>query len=331
MAVAAEVSVSLVSYAHGTTVGDLVSETEGHLYGLQRAALNDLNGSVTTAATTLTVTDSLDGIRAGAYIEVDDEEMYVRSTAGQVATVRRGMNGTTAASHDDGSLVRVEPRFSRSRILAALRGDIESWPGTVYARYVGQLSVGSHTRSLDVAGLAGIEGAQLIAAQRSPLAAYEQTWATIPGARLSRRQATSDFPSGYALEFPNFGGNQSATYWGWDDWGTIVNVSAFTALVRVKARFNTSIFSSGTDVGQVMGMPLALANIAPYGAAARLLVTRDIARTDPSAKGRSRPSEEVRVGDATSTARSLLAFRDLQLAEAAKTIFLAEEGWALYT
>lgn len=324
-------SVALVTYSHGVTVGDLATDTEGSLYGLQRAALNDLDGSVTTAATSLTFTDSADGIRAGAYIEVDDEEMYVRSVSGSVATVRRAMNGSTAAAHDDGALIRVEPRFSRNRILSALRAEIESWPGTVYARYVGTLDVASTTRTLDISGLAGIEGAQLISAQRSPLAAYEQTWPTIPNARLTRRQVTGSFPSGYALEFPNWGGNQSANYWGWDDWGTIVNVSAFTALVRVKARFSTSIFSSGVDVGQVMGMPLAVANIAPIGAAARLMMAVDVNRTDTLAKGRSRPAEEVRVGDATSTARSLLAYRDSLLAEASRTLYLSEEGWGLQT
>jgi hypothetical protein len=37
------------------------------------------------------------------------------------------------------------------------------------------------------------------------------------------------------------------------------------------------------------------------------------------------------VGDATSTARSLLQYRDTLLAEASKTLYLAEEGFGLQT
>lgn len=324
-------AVSLVPYSHGVTVADLIERCAGHLYGLQRVSLNQLNGALTTATTTVTMADSMDGVRAGAYIEVDTEEMYVRSTTGQAATVRRGMNGSVATIHTDTSLVRVEPRFAQVKILQALRAEIESWPFSVYARYVGELSVGSTTRAVDVAGLAGVDGAQLLAAQRNPLASFDSVWPTIPAARLTRRQDGVSFPSGYALEFPNYGGNMGQRLWGYDDIGTITNFSAFTALVRVKARFNTSIFTSGTDVGQVLGMPLALAEIAPVGAAAKLLMTRDIPRTDAAAMGRSRPTEEVHVGDATQTARALLAYRDGLLAEAAKSLFLSEEGFRLET
>lgn len=324
-------TLSLVPYSHGLTVGDLIARTEKNCYGLQRTELNSLATTATTAATTMTMADSMAGVRAGAYIEVDSEEMYVRSADENtlIATVRRGMNGTTAAQHTFDSLVRVEPRFSQQAIIQALRADIASWPSTVYARYVGELSVPSTTRGVDVDGLAGVDGAQLIVAQRAPLYLFETVWPTIPSARLSRRQDTAQYPSGYALEFPNYGGNMGPRTWGVDDIGYVQNFSAFTALARCKAPFNLSIFSTGTDVGQVIGMPLTVAEIAPIGAAARLLMTRDISRTDANAMGRSRPAEEVKVGDATQTARALMQFRDSLLAEAAKSLYLSEEGFRL--
>lgn len=324
-------SLTLVTFSHGVTVNDLVDRTTSMLYGLDRTELNQLNGAITDTATTLTFADSLNGIRPGAYVEVDDEDMYVRSTSGATAVVRRGMNGTTAASHDDVSLVRVEPRFSRSRIVQALRADITSWPSSVYARYLGTLDVGSNVRGVDVDGLAGVDGAQLLAAQRAPVGGLDTPWPTVPGARMVRRQATANFASGYALEFPNFGGNQGGRWWGWDDWAGIVDTSTFSVQLRVKAPYNTAVFSSGTDVGTVLGMPLAVAEIAPYGAAARLMSTRDIARTDTSALGRARIADEVHVGDQTSTANALWARRDYLLAEAAKSLFLSEDGMPSYS
>ena len=324
-------SLSLATFSHGLTVEDLIDRTIGHLYGNQRTALNVLDASMTTATTSMTLTDSLDGIRAGAYIEVDDEVMYVRSATGAVATVRRGMLGTDAAAHVDESLVKVEPRFRRQQIIQALRAEIESWPFTVYARYVGEVSVGTSVRGVDLAGLAGVDGAQLIAAQRSPLESNQTVWPTIPSARLERRQDLTDYPSGYALVFPNFGGNIGVTDRDWPYGYMVSNVSSFTARVRVKARFSTAIFSAGTDVGQVMGMPLACAEIAPVGAAARLVMTQDVARTDTNAYGRARAAEEVRAGDATSAGRSLLQWRDRLLDEAAKSLFMSEDSWVLQT
>jgi hypothetical protein len=324
-------SLSLVTYSHGLTVADLIARCEANLYGLQRTEINSLATTATTTATTMTMADAMSGVRAGSFIEVDQEECYVRSadTNTLIATVRRGMNGTTAAQHGFDSIVRVEPRFSQQHIIQALRADIASWPTTVYARYVGHLPVASTTRGVNVDGLAGIDGAQLIAAQRAPLYTFETVWPTIPNARLTRRQDTAQYPSGYALEFPNYGGNLGPRTWGIDDIGYVQNFSAFTALVRCKAPFDLSIFSAGVDVGQVIGMPLTVAEIAPVGAAARLLMTRDIPRTDTSAMGRSRPAEEVHVGDATQTARALLQFRDSLIAEAAKSLYLSEEGFRL--
>lgn len=322
-------SLSLVTFSHGTTVGDLIDKTDSHLYGNQRTGLNQLDSAMTTATTSMTLADSLDGIRAGAYVEVDDEVMYVRAATAPTATVRRGMLGTDAAAHADDSLVKVEPRFKRGQIIQALRAEIESWPFTVYARYVGDVSVGTSVRGVDLAGLAGVEGAQLIAAQRSPLESNSTVWPTIPSARMERRQDLTQYPSGYALVFPDFGGNSGVTNMDWPYGYVASSVSSFTARVRVKARFSTAIFSAGTDVGQVMGMPLACAEIAPIGAAARLVMTQDVARTDANAYGRSRAAEEVRAGDATSSGQSLLRWRDKLLDEAAKSLYLADEGWYL--
>lgn len=322
-------TIQLVTYSHGTTVGDLITMTEDHLGGAQRAGLNMLDAAIDADDVTVPLADSLDGIRPGAYIEIDDEVMYVRSVSAPNATVRRAQLGTTAAAHADESTVRVSPRFRRDQIRKNLRAEIESWPFSVYARYVGDLTASLGSRGVDMSGLAGIDGAQLVAAQRGPFG-DEAVWATVPGARLVRSQDLTGFPSGYALVFPDYGASRGGAWRDPYDGAVLTVGSSFSLRVRVKARFNTSTFASSTDVGMVLGMPYALAAIAPVGAAARLTAFTDIARTDTTAMGRSRPAEEVRAGDATSVSRALMDMRDRLLAEVAKSHFLSDEGWALY-
>jgi hypothetical protein len=69
-------------------------------------ARNDLNGSVTNVQTTVTLTSAADFPSDGNYrILIDSEILLVTSVSGAVLTVDRGVEGTTAAAHDDGALV----------------------------------------------------------------------------------------------------------------------------------------------------------------------------------------------------------------------------------
>lgn len=87
-------------------------------YATAWAALTTLSAAVlTTTVTTITVTDvDADGlygygiaISAGNLIRIDDELMEVLATvvATNVVTVRRGVNGSTAATHLNGASVEV--------------------------------------------------------------------------------------------------------------------------------------------------------------------------------------------------------------------------------
>lgn len=78
-------------------------------YSTAWEAVDTLGANITSSATSLTVAD-IDGmdswgfvprISAGNLIRIDDEMMYVNSTVTgtNTATVKRGVNGTTAAAH----------------------------------------------------------------------------------------------------------------------------------------------------------------------------------------------------------------------------------------
>jgi hypothetical protein len=299
-------AVALQTSTLGRTPTSLQPTIERYLYGNQRTQLNRLNGAMTTAATTMTLGFDLDGVRPGGYVEVDSELTYVWSTSGQVATVQRGMLGTTAASHVDLSVARIEPRFLQVEMLEEINKEIRSWPTNVYRRYVGDLAITAAQDAIDLDGLSGVLNAQLLRVQRSPDTAREEKWLRMEGARMERRQQSAAFPSGYALVIPS-------------DIGF-----ARTLRVVVRSPFSGTALAVGSDFGSV-GLTDDLVDIIPWGVVGRLLMTRDVARTDANAQGRSRPAEEVHAGDAVNVGRAMLQTRDQLLVEAANRL-VAEDG-----
>jgi hypothetical protein len=216
------------------------------------------------------------------------------------------MLGTTAATHADQTVAVVEPRFTRIGMLEEITKEIRSWPTNVYRRYVGDLSVAAQIRAIDAEGLSGVLGATITRIQVSPETANEETWPRLEGARMERRQNTTDFPSGYALIIPS----------------DLPNVRQLRVLAR--APFAGTNLGIADDFGSV-GLSDDLVDIIPWGVVGRLLMTRDVARTDANAQGRSRPAEEVRGGDAVQVARAMLEERDKMLNEAANRL-VAEDG-----
>lgn len=114
-----------------TTTDSLITEVEDHLLGGDRDALNELAASIVDSDTTMTFTMPLDAISEGSYLGIDLEVIYVKSvdSTSLVATVRRGMLGSTAAAHTDGALVYINPLFSKWQIWKALNVEIDSLSG----------------------------------------------------------------------------------------------------------------------------------------------------------------------------------------------------------
>lgn len=85
----------------------LVAEfaTFGSQRGVSINSPSDLNGSISSTVTSITVDDQ-DHFEAGNYISINSEVMKVnRLGTGEVLEVIRGMFGTTAASHGDGAVI----------------------------------------------------------------------------------------------------------------------------------------------------------------------------------------------------------------------------------
>ena len=297
---------SLVTYTTGSTPTTMLDEVERKLYGNQRTQLNRLSGTMSEVTTSMSLGFDLDGVRPGAYVEVDDEVVYVWTVSGADATVQRQMLGTTAAEHLGDTIVRVEPRFMRAEMINEIQKEIRSWPTNIYRRYSGDIGIAAQRNAVSLDGLFDVTGAALLRVQVSPETANEEKWLRVEGARLERRQDITGFPSSYALTVP-------ADY-----------PNPRTLRVLVRAPFSDAVVGPTSDFGSI-GMNRDLIDIIPWGVVGRLLMTRDVARTDASAQGRSRPAEEVRGGDAIQVGRAMLEERDRLLREAGNRL-VAEDG-----
>src|SRR5690349_10875429 len=109
-----------------TTTALLIEDTKRILHTGRPDQQNKLAADTTAGATSLSFSFPLDGIQAGATVQVGLELFYVWSVnaSAQTAVVQPAQQGSTAADHDSGDLVAVNPRFSDYAILRALNDDL---------------------------------------------------------------------------------------------------------------------------------------------------------------------------------------------------------------
>ncbi len=86
---------------------------------------DDSGTSVTKASRSIKVDDARHML-AGQTIFVDDEQMFIRSVGASVVTVERGINGTVAAEHLDGSLLKAL-QFPAEVVESTLLTAVDRW------------------------------------------------------------------------------------------------------------------------------------------------------------------------------------------------------------
>jgi len=98
-----------VSYLTGT---DVTNTTRELSYSATPRAIKNYTGDAATTLTadvtkTSTILDVEDGstLTALTYIDIDEEEMYIKSISGNKITVKRGQDGTSSAEHLRGTSV----------------------------------------------------------------------------------------------------------------------------------------------------------------------------------------------------------------------------------
>lgn len=113
-----------------------------------QASSATVNGNHSAAVTTLAVSDGTQ-LSAGDTLLIESEQVYVSAVSGNNLTVRRGVNGTTAASHSDGTAIAAvtyPPAVREACLLQAARrwmrrdpafATVNGLPGAQDARVAG--------------------------------------------------------------------------------------------------------------------------------------------------------------------------------------------------
>lgn len=279
------------------TLRDLISDTKRHLLGGDRPAMNKLAAAVDTTATTITLKYDIAQVKAGTYLEVDLELMYVWSTdaSNKTAEVERAQMGSTAASHAVNAVVTLNPRFPDFTIAKAINDDLLdlSAPSNgLYAVRVLELTGSAASNGYDLAGATNL--LEIVSVSTSVPGAA-RSWNPVTYFDLDHNAETDDFASGYALRLHE-------------------GVHAGRQLrVLYKASF-APLANLTDDVELVAGLPASMHDIPPMGAAVRLVAPREIARNDITSQGDSRRAQEVPPGAVASSMRTIAALRAQRIA-----------------
>lgn len=271
-----------------TTLAQLVDRTVNEwLEPNRRHAMTKLANAVSTADVALTLTYAA-GISRGTILSIDGEDVLVWAydpVNNATTDVLRGYRGSIATTHAAASLVELNARFPRSRVLQSLKEEIDGWGADLYqvvpvtVTGVANQSWVDLTTSPSITQCFGIIDARI---RRNQVGVVDATttsydrWPRI-NAKLFRDAPVTSFASGLAMKV-----------------GEILTGPAnFSLLVAMP--FDTTVFTEATNITTV-GMPDNYADVACLGAACRLLWGQEADRTDRTSAGEMRRAQEVTVG-----------------------------------
>lgn len=281
-----------------TTTEDLIAETKRLLLSGQRESYNKLAADTAPGATTLSFTYDLGGIAAGSYVQVGLEVFYVWAvnSSAKTAAVESAQIGSTAAAHDTGDIVTVNPKFPDHAILRALNEDLHSLSSPtngLYAIRSTDLTFSEGRSGYDLDGVTNLIDILEIRTRRDTASG---DWPLVGNFTLSRDVDTTDFPSGYALFLTEMG------------------VSGADVRVRYKATFST-LSTLADDVEDVTGLPESAHDLPPLGAALRLMYPREMKRSFTEAQPDPRRGSEVGAGAALNSTRGIAQQRQTRINE----------------
>lgn len=275
-----------------TTCQNLIDETKRYLFAGQREPLAQISGSVGTSDTSINLTNAPGALQAGSYLSVDLEIMYVWSISGggASATVQRGMLGSTAATHNNGALVTVNPKFPDFAIFQALNSDLDALSSPRNGLY--RLGEVTFTYNAAIYGydLTGVTGLIDVLRVRYNMPGPWRLWPEVRSWAVKRQSDTSIFPSGYQLLLyePAWPGRD----------------------VRVEYASRFTHFAATSDDVTTTGLPVTAYDLPPLGAALRLSGVRETQRNFNESQGDTRRAGEIPPNAQTAGMRALQLLRD---------------------
>lgn len=288
-----------------TTAADLVAETRRHLRHGERPQVNKLAAAVaTTTATSITLTYDLGPITDGSTLSIGLERMYVWAvdSTTKVATVERGWDGSTASTHADDSIVRVNEHFDDFAIVRALNADLADLSSPVNGLF--------KTTSVDRTYSASTYGYNLDAdIIGEPIAVLVEN---LGGTANWTRLAPAEWVFDASADTTDFSSGTSLRIIGSVEPGRTIRVVYREPFVDIESLID--------DMQDDIGLPASANDIPPLGAAVALLSGRPARRSQLDTQGSTRRAEEVSTNDTLQSVRALLARREQRVAAEAARI-----------
>lgn len=273
-----------------TTTADLLARTRDFLMTGKNDVINELQSNIDGSVSSLALSYPYKMLNPGSTLGIELEEMYVLdmagASAGNAITVRRAYEGSSAVAHAAGTLVRINPHFSDSKIFKALNATIHALSGEGAFRVKSVSLTGSaSTNSYDFAADDWIGSYRL----RFDTPGSANDWPIFNASDyyVDVTPDGSEFPSGRQLVLR--AGVSSGR----------------TVRYSYKARFGP-LAGLADDVEVVSGVHAQGHELLAIGAAIRLLSGRDIKRTFLVMQPEPRRQEEVPAGAAQQSMGALV-------------------------
>ena len=311
------------------TIGDLVDRVyreylepvdEVESYSYLSSGINDSVDSITYDGNLFSIEEE-DALDAGAIVEVGQEIMYTTSldASANTITVKRGQRGTTAAAHSAGDLIKIAPAFPRKNVYEAVVDQIKNLYPTLFAVETIELTASTGYKLLGTYGTDGDNYNYLVA----PLKAISQytDW-------QSGSDQTGLKYNGVAIEMIDLPNPFTYT----DDTQTertktyttgpdvvhavqFVGISAgHTVFVTFKKKF-VAPTSEATTLSSI-GLETEYEPIVMAGAAAQMLVGKDIKQVDARYITEQMAASNYPVGSSNTISGSLLRYQQLLIQQA---------------
>lgn len=264
-----------------TTIVSLAIRARRLLVGTQRDEIDFLAAPMLDTDTTLTVELGNTNLTVGSMIEVAFEPMYVKAVAGTTVTVKRAMEGSTAVAHALGDQVRIRPTFTSWDLFRSMQeelSDLSSPQNGLYQVVNLEITPSATPNTYDLVdsllpgGVASAYGV-LAARFQNPSAEWHDL-DYLP--EILNQWKATDFGSGNALRFRSMEVNMRHRLW----------IAAPYGLIT----------TTGSSVEADSGIATTATGILPIGAAFRMAIGRELARSMFDRQSDTRRAEEVPPG-----------------------------------
>lgn len=279
-----------------TTAQQMIYRTKELLLGNTREEQNYLASNYTAGGTTLTFSDSMGSIAAGAELEIGTELFRVRSISGSSAVVVGAQMGTTAANHSTNDVVIVNPRFRSASIFTDLNNALNDMSAAgIYKETAVNITFNPVVSAYDLTGSTD-ETLMDILEVRYQQVGPTKRYPVIRNWSLMRDMDTAVFPSGNAL---------------------VIDAPGFPGLpLRVRYAQRLAQFVNLSDDSQtVCGVRPTGDDLPPIGAAIRQAMGRDVKRAFLESQPDPRRAQEVPPGVTQGAIQTLRRMFDQGVAE----------------